>query len=235
LVSGSGGLSFRAGDFFAGKDVERMRLTPEGNLGIGLSNPQARLDVAGMIRTSEGIMFPDGTVQTTAANASGSAGSKSENKKAAGGTENIAPSALNISGAGTTNRVTKWLDGPAGVVGDSAITEVGAKVGIGTSSPTSRLHVFGAGNQGIAIQNSEPGGRQWVLQSSVRASGGQFDIIDMTGGMYGLSILSNGNAGIGTANPQDKLHVSGGGLRLDNNRGHFYQRYRRSSQARAVG
>jgi hypothetical protein len=221
LVSGSGGLSFRAGDFFAGKDVERMRLTPEGNLGIGLSNPQARLDVAGMIRTSEGIVFPDGTIQTTAANASGRSGSDLDNRKATGGLENAAPSALNISGAGTTNRVTKWLDGPAGVVGDSAITEVGAKVGIGTSSPTSRLHVVGAGNQGIAIQNSEPGGRQWVLQSSVRASGGQFDIIDMTGGMYGLSILSNGNAGIGTANPQDKLHVSGGGLRLDNNRGLF--------------
>jgi hypothetical protein len=209
LVSGSGGLSFRAGDFFAGKDVERMRLTPEGNLGIGLSNPQARLDVAGLIRAGEGVMFPDGTIQTTAANASGRNGSDSDNRKATGGSENVAPSALNVSGVGTTNRVTKWLDGPAGVVGDSAITEVGAKVGIGTSSPTSRLHVVGAGNQGIALQNSEPGGRQWVLQSSVRASGGQFDIIDMTGGTYGLTILSNGNAGIGTTSPTAKLTVAG--------------------------
>jgi hypothetical protein len=154
-------------------------------------------------------MFPDGTIQTTAANASGRNRSDSDNRKATGGSEKGAPSALNIRGAGTTNRVTKWLDGPAGVVGDSAITEVGAKVGIGTSSPTSRLHVFGAGNQGIALQNSEPGGRQWVLQSSVRAAGGQFDIIDMTGGMYGLSILSNGNVGIGAPSPTAKLTVTG--------------------------
>src|SRR5262245_24985231 len=54
LVSSSGGLSFRTGDFFAGRDVEWMRLTPEGNLGIGTENPQGRLDVAGLIRTSEG-------------------------------------------------------------------------------------------------------------------------------------------------------------------------------------
>jgi hypothetical protein len=141
LVSGSGGLSFRVGDFFAGKDVERMRLTPEGNLGIGLSNPQARLDVAGMIRTSEGIMFPDGTIQTTAANASGRSGSDLDNRKATGGSENAAPSALNISGAGTTNRVTKWINGPGGIVGDSAITEVGGRVGIGIANPSAKLQV----------------------------------------------------------------------------------------------
>src|SRR5262249_41594780 len=54
IVSGRGALSFRTGDFFAGKDVERMRLTAEGNLGIGVANPEAKLDVAGVIRTSEG-------------------------------------------------------------------------------------------------------------------------------------------------------------------------------------
>jgi hypothetical protein len=141
LVSGSGGLSFRAGDFFAGKDVERMRLTPEGNLGIGLSNPQARLDVAGMIRTSEGIRFPDGTIQTTAANASGRSGSDLDNRKATGGSENAAPSALNIRGTGTTNRVTKWINGPGGIVGDSAIIEVSGRVGIGIANPSAKLQV----------------------------------------------------------------------------------------------
>jgi hypothetical protein len=68
IIRGRGALSFRIGDFFRGKDTEQMRLTVEGNLGIGITHPQARLDVDGLIRTSKGIVFPDGTIQTTAAN-----------------------------------------------------------------------------------------------------------------------------------------------------------------------
>src|SRR5436190_7526718 len=38
-----GALTFRFGDFFSGKDKELMRLTPEGNLGIGTSAPDFKL------------------------------------------------------------------------------------------------------------------------------------------------------------------------------------------------
>ncbi|MBN2213997.1 MAG: hypothetical protein JW723_07125, partial [Bacteroidales bacterium] len=38
-----------------------------GNLGIGTINPLSKLEVNGLIHsTSEGIKFPDGTIQTTA-------------------------------------------------------------------------------------------------------------------------------------------------------------------------
>src|SRR5262249_51270762 len=67
LVTGSGGLSVGSGDFFAGQVFEHIRLTAEGNVGIGVSNPQARLDVDGLIRATGGIVFPDGTVQYSAA------------------------------------------------------------------------------------------------------------------------------------------------------------------------
>ncbi len=50
--------------------TERMRVTPEGNVGIGTADPAYRLDVHGVIRTTEGIRFPDGTKQTTAASSS---------------------------------------------------------------------------------------------------------------------------------------------------------------------
>src|SRR5687768_11768347 len=61
LARTRGALSFRKGDFFSGTDKEQMRLTEEGNLGIGTSKPKAKLDVAGMVRAREGFMFSDGS------------------------------------------------------------------------------------------------------------------------------------------------------------------------------
>jgi hypothetical protein len=145
LVNGSGDLSFRTGDIFAGKDVEQMRLTAEGNLGIGLKHPQARLDVGGLIRTSEGIMFPDGSVQTTAYVAAGvSRGASARLPQEAQGKASAVRLAPSIEGTGTTNRITKWIDGPNGVVGDSVISEVSGNVGVGTGSPAAGLDYRGS-------------------------------------------------------------------------------------------
>lgn len=51
IVAVSGDLAFRFGDILKGKDIEHMRLTSEGRLGIGTDKPQAPLDVNGLIRT----------------------------------------------------------------------------------------------------------------------------------------------------------------------------------------
>jgi hypothetical protein len=80
IVNTSGDLVFRFGKFFAGSDTEKMRLTAEGSLGIGTDKPQAPLDVNGLIRTSKGIMFPDGTVLTTAAGAQAATGTGAANR-----------------------------------------------------------------------------------------------------------------------------------------------------------
>jgi trimeric autotransporter adhesin len=64
IESTTGGLIFHAGRFYAGDAGQspHMRLTPEGNLGIGVREPAAKVDVAGIIRASEGFQFSDGTV-----------------------------------------------------------------------------------------------------------------------------------------------------------------------------
>jgi hypothetical protein len=47
--------------------IEWMRITKAGNVGIGTSEPQEKLSVAGIIESTEGgIKFPDGTIQYTA-------------------------------------------------------------------------------------------------------------------------------------------------------------------------
>ncbi len=131
LTRSNGALSFRLGDFFSGTDTEQMVLTEEGNLGIGTDKPQSKLEVSGDIRAtgtvqaSKGIAFADGTVQTTGLSAR------------LDGSGNVIPS---VAGTGTTNQVTKWTDN-AGTLGDSTITEVSGRVGIGVASPTYRLVV----------------------------------------------------------------------------------------------
>src|SRR6267378_3912648 len=130
LVTTSGDLSFRFGDFLNRKDVEVMRLTAQGDL-----------DVSGLIRAGKGIVFPDGSIQRSAVMPS-----IVRMRPSLPGSEKKLSPKSQISGAGTTNQMTKWSDGPGGVVGDSAVTEVGGKVGIGTTTPGGQLHIYGASN-----------------------------------------------------------------------------------------
>jgi hypothetical protein len=142
LLTGSGAFSVRTGDFFAGKEREQLRLTAEGKLGLGVADPQAKLDVAGSIRTSEGIVFPDGTIQTTAFVASGrSLGERARIQRDAQGrsvTESGEPSRsqpeARLGPNGTFNRVAKFAADGTSLI-DSTISEVGGNVGIGTTTP----------------------------------------------------------------------------------------------------
>jgi hypothetical protein len=51
--------------FYVGTS-EKVRIDNLGNVGIGLTNPQQMLSVAGTIQTSVGILFPDGITQKVA-------------------------------------------------------------------------------------------------------------------------------------------------------------------------
>jgi hypothetical protein len=131
IIRGRGALSFRLGDFFSGTDKEQMRLTEEGNLGIGTSDPKVKLDVAGMIGAREGLMFSDGS--TLSLNKKGVLTHSS-----AGGDVSIS-----TAGTGTQNHIAKWTDS-LGTLGDSVITETaGGLLGIGTPSPDSLLNIQG--------------------------------------------------------------------------------------------
>jgi hypothetical protein len=137
IIRGRGALSFRIGDFFSGKDTEQMRLTPEGNVGIGIAHPQARLDVDGVIRATQGIVFPDGSVQFSASNrVFGTASQKpGQFGKGAPGEEHFEPQSPL---AGTQNSLPKFVDN-AGTLGNSNIVDVNGDIGIGTTSPQSGL------------------------------------------------------------------------------------------------
>ncbi len=129
MIRGRGALTFRIGNFFSGLDKEQMRLTEDGRLGIGTSEPKGTLDVAGTIRAQRFVMVKP----------------KNESLDKRSTTNALAASeddsgVLLLTGTGTQDRVAKWLDN-SGTLGDSAITETGGKVGIGTTTPGSRLVV----------------------------------------------------------------------------------------------
>jgi endosialidase-like protein len=179
IVSTSGDLSFRFGDFLAGKDSERMRLTAEGNLGVGTDKPQAPLDVNGLIRTSKGIVFSDGTIL----NASGGevviqkAGGANANPTAAGGglletalrsqpaaiprrspAPNAAPDfqfKVDAAGVhvGTTNAFGLTVAGDATLSSNLVLpaTDATGTVGLVTVGTNRFIHNFGTNNAFVGI------------------------------------------------------------------------------------
>ncbi|HEY7915262.1 MAG TPA: hypothetical protein VIG62_25365 [Blastocatellia bacterium] len=221
VISTQGALTFRLGDFFSGKDSEQMRLTPEGNLGIGLLKPQVRLDVEGLIRSTRGIVFPDGSVQYSAATNTFSYQSSRPGQAKIGGGQGVDldEPVTNISGSGTTGKLPKWQDGPAGVLTDSAIVEVSCPnitcIGVGTTPAPDTPYKFDVrghnrfSGSNVSFYMSGVGGNEWVFQTV--DSDKRFRIFDNSPGSAGerLTIASGGNVGIGTVTPQEKLDVVG--------------------------
>ena len=183
VVSTQGSLTFRLGDLFAGQDKEFMRLTPEGNLGVGVKTPEVKLDVAGMVRAQQGFMFNDGS--TLNVNEKGAL-----ILTASDGT--VAP---NTAGTGTQNHLAKWLEtGGAGTLGDSSVTELAnGFVGIGTVSPTVRLDVVDdtSGVGGFQLTNHTNGSTA-QLQNRLANNTGAFAYYGITSTSYTQApILSN--------------------------------------------
>lgn len=86
-------------------------------------------------------------------------------------------------------------------------------VGIGTASPTRELEIQHNGDVELGLKSTDAGGHLWTLQSSSLTGSSNLDasfqIIDRTSGGARLLIGTNGNIGIGTNNPTQRLSVFG--------------------------
>ena len=197
--------------------AERMRITSAGNVGVGVTAPDAKLHIADTNKAinSEGNLF----VATTDNYAIDKGGQIS-----LGGVWHDTP--LTAEFAAIAGRKQTAVNGNAGgylqlstsnssggnLTEKMRITQDG-KVGIGTTSPGTKLHVSG----GIITVNDGTGITYYegVRINSYDTNG--YDIIGREG--LTLSTVSankniilspSGNVGIGTTGPQSKLQVAGG-------------------------
>lgn len=173
--------------------TERMRIEGSGNVGIGTNAPGAKLDVAGTGRFTGFQLTGNGAAagRILSSNATGLA------------TWIVPPNSSQWSTNGTN------------------ITYSTGNVGVGLSSPTSKLHVVGSDTSLLALQgssgfgsylslnNTSVGGENWAAISTGASNGegaGKLLIADQS---PRVTIDTNGNVGIGTTVPTMRLTVAG--------------------------
>ena len=194
------------------------------NVGIGTTSPANKLEVNGVIKSlSGGISFPDGTTMTTAAGAS--TGQTSATDLAFAADNDANGSGVMTFAAAGVERMRVANNG---------------NVGIGTTGPSTNLHVVSSVPQPILRvestgANSYPGidikndARHWRLQTDGTLPSDSLAIYDVTTGGsagYRMVIDNNGNVGIGTTSPGERLTVEGPGnananIARFNNQGDF--------------
>ncbi|MDZ7346509.1 MAG: tail fiber domain-containing protein, partial [candidate division KSB1 bacterium] len=189
----TGGTELASGDdiqFRSGANTLMHLEKSNGFVGIGTTSPSEKLDVAGTVRMN-GFKMPTGAaaglVLTSDASGVGT-------WQAAGG----------MGGSGTANYLAKFTG--TATLGNSAIYETGGKIGIGTTSPQELLHLYGS-YAGIRMDASTAGVENWLIRSASNPNGLLFT--NVTDNQVRMMINNDGNVGIGTTIPAQKLDVAG--------------------------
>ena len=142
-----------------------------------------------------------------------------------------------VTGTGTSGYLTRFTGSTT--VGNSVIFDNGTQVGIGTTSPTSKLYIAGD----LDVRNSfsyfgSVKGYTYIVDDQINSyystdadaalninfagyNNGLTRFRDLQiwngkGSQIAIFKGSNGNVGIGTSSPSSKLHVYGGNITVDN-------------------
>jgi hypothetical protein len=144
----------------------------DGKVGIGNTAPTYKLDVAGQVRSSSGgFVFPDGSVQTTAA-------------AGGGGTLTGVTAGDGLIGGGTTGSVTLNVGAGTGlsVAPDSLSVNYGSAAGTAVQGNTQLTLTAGAGMSGggtstlgtggtLTLTNADRGSAQNIFKNVANAAG----------------------------------------------------------------
>jgi hypothetical protein len=208
---------------------EKIRIASNGNVGIGTASPSSKLEVYlndNSLTGSKVTNVSTGTGSAAITNYSngtvshyfgtlGSAYAGYGVLLANEGFVYTAGQSLSLAADGANS--IKFGTG-TGTPERMRITSTGA-VGIGTSSPSNLLHLYGSGanTQTIRQESSISAANAYLVQQSASKSyitglstdfSNSYIIYDATASAMRLAITSAGNVGIGTASPSYQLQLS---------------------------
>ena len=206
-----------------------------GNVGIGTASPSQKLDVVGNIKAS-GTMAANGTIDVAGDGGAGYVGSRlilrtHNNYRGAGifmvgETSAVSNNTFYIGtpysnhGAGlyfrhtANNYQTDYQSSAYGGAGNTIMYMApGGNVGIGTDTPSGKLHLYqtSGGTNNLILDTNFGSGNAFALNPFITGvSNGGFSIRDVTNSVDRMVIqYSTGNIGIGTTNPASLLDVRG--------------------------
>ena len=195
-------LDFEVANFFfidvlSGQDPSNYKV------GINTSSPTQMLHVVGNMRLTGAFYDSNNTTGTSGQILSSTAS----------GTDWVDITAIQtLSGSGTANYLTKWTN--TTVLGNSILYETSSKIGIGTITPSEKLHV--EGNVAVVgqlnlLSSSEVYGILKPENSIIKFYAG--DGVSATGTPT-VIISGDGHSrlGIGVTSPDEALHVVGDAL-----------------------
>ncbi len=157
-----------------------MRIDSSGNVGIGTTSPNVKLDVLGSVRSNHNA---NNYIQLESNSGGG---------------------VLSGVSSGVVTTLVRTY-------GDSYFN--GGNFGIGTTSPSTKLHIAAASsNSQLTLERTGSATGKYLIYTNTN----NLYFNNVASSTFPLTILNSGNVGIGTATPTAKLQVVGLAEHADN-------------------
>ena len=211
---------------------QRFIINSSGNVGINTTNPQGRLDVDGDLRVTANI------VSNTVYQMLSLGSDRSVNDY--GGLNkdywrmNIATPGASTDGGSSAHAygtlIFSGVTGTNTTYADRLAITAGGNVGIGTNTPSVKLHVYGGADANLHLRSESQRSGAMIMKPGTNSIMGSVLVLADesyrlgTASNYHIQMNQNGqtilnesgnNVGIGTTSIDEKFHVEGGNIKIE--------------------